>query len=92
MSALPPMLALYWMGIGHYHSRALGLVAKLGLADLLKDGPRDARALAKPLELNAPALNRVLRLLASVGVLDAAGDGVVLPRPAFRQRRRRHHA
>jgi hypothetical protein len=69
------MLALYWMSVAHYHSRALGLVAKLGLADLLKDGPRDARALAKPLELNAPALNRVLRLLASVGVLEEQADG-----------------
>ncbi len=49
------MLALYWMGVGYYHSRALGLVAKLGLADLLKDGPRDARELAKSLDLDAPA-------------------------------------
>ena len=24
-TTLPPMLALFWMGIGHYHSRALGL-------------------------------------------------------------------
>jgi SAM-dependent methyltransferase len=63
------------MGVGHYHSRALGLVAKLGLADLLKDGPRDARELAKSLDLNAPALNRVLRLLASVGVFAEQASG-----------------
>jgi hypothetical protein len=69
------MLALYWMGIGHYHSRALGLAAKLGLADLLKDGPRDARELAKALDLDAPALRRVLRLLASVGVLEEQASG-----------------
>jgi O-methyltransferase domain len=75
MSTLPPMLALYWMGVGHYHSRALGLVAKLGLADLLKDGPRDARELAKALDLDAPALRRVLRLLASVGVFEEQASG-----------------
>ena len=75
MPTLSPMLALYWMGVGHYHSRALGLVAKLGLADLLKDAPRDARELAKSLDLNAPALNRVLRLLASVGVFEEQASG-----------------
>ncbi len=37
---LPPQLALYQMSIGHYVSRALHVAAKLGLADLLADGPR----------------------------------------------------
>jgi SAM-dependent methyltransferase len=63
------------MGVGHHHSRALGLAAKLGVADLLKDGARDASQLAKPLDLNAPALNRVLQLLASVGVLEEQPNG-----------------
>jgi hypothetical protein len=38
------------MLIGHYVSRALYLAAKLGLADLLKDGPRNYRDLAKASE------------------------------------------
>jgi SAM-dependent methyltransferase len=75
MSTLPPMLALYWMGVGHYHSRALGLVAKLGLADLMKGGARDAGVLAKSLDLNASALKRVMRLLASIGVFEEQSDG-----------------
>ena len=44
---LPPGFALYQMAIGHYFSRALYLAAKLGLADLLADGPRGYRALAE---------------------------------------------
>ena len=45
--SLPPGAVLYQMAIGHYFSRALYLAAKLGVADLLAAGPRDAAALAK---------------------------------------------
>jgi hypothetical protein len=72
---LPPDLVLYQMSIGHYVSRALHLSAKLGLADLVKDGPRDARELAAASRTHAPSLNRVLRLLASVGVFEELDDG-----------------
>src|SRR5262249_44870509 len=44
--AVPLGVALSQMAIGHSVSRALYLAAKLGLADLLKDGPRDGRYLA----------------------------------------------
>lgn len=71
----PPGLALYQMAIGHYLSRALYLAAKLGLADLLKDGPRDFRDLAGATETHAPALNRVLRLLASAGLFEELDGG-----------------
>jgi hypothetical protein len=40
--ALPPGHALYQMAMGHFVPRALALAAKLGLADLLGDGPRGA--------------------------------------------------
>jgi hypothetical protein len=66
--SLPPGLVLYQMSIGHYVSRALHLAAKLGLADLMKDGPRTAAELAKDTGTHASALSRVMRLLASVGV------------------------
>ncbi len=33
--------SLYEMAVGHYFSRAIYLAAKLGVADQLKDGPRD---------------------------------------------------
>src|SRR5262249_4375185 len=73
--ALPPQLVLYQMSIGHYVSRALALAAKLRLADLLADGPRHHDELARSTETHAPALNRVMRLLASVGVFDEQEDG-----------------
>ena len=46
-NAVPPPLLLYQMAVGHYFSRAIHLVAKLGIADLLGEGPRPADALAK---------------------------------------------
>jgi hypothetical protein len=72
---LPPGLRLYQMAIGHYVSRALFLVAKLGVADLLADGARSADELAEATETNADALRRVLRLLTSVGVFAEQESG-----------------
>jgi SAM-dependent methyltransferase len=72
---LPPQLVLYQMAIGHYVSRALHLAAKLGIADLLQHGPRRSVDLAEATATHAPSLNRVLRLLASVGVLAEQEDG-----------------
>jgi SAM-dependent methyltransferase len=73
--SLPPGLVLYQLGIGHYVSRALALAVTLGVADLLADGPRSAEELARSTETHAPALRRVLRLLASVGVLGEEANG-----------------
>src|SRR5271169_5526453 len=73
--AVPPGIRLYQIGIGHYFSRALALVAKLGVADLLKDGPRHHGDLAKATETHAPSLNRVMRLLASAGVFEERDGG-----------------
>src|ERR1700722_11644293 len=73
--AEPPGLALYRIGIGHYFSRALALAAKLGVADLLRDGPRHYEDLATATGTNALAFNRVLRLLASVGVFEERDGG-----------------
>jgi len=73
--ALPPALALYQMAIGHYLSRALYLAAKLQLADLLKDGPRYYGDLARVSATHPPSLNRVLRLLASVGIFEELDGG-----------------
>jgi hypothetical protein len=73
----PPVspLSLYQMAVGHYFSRALALAAKLGIADLLKDGARDSAALAAANGTNPAALARMMRLLASVGVFAETEDG-----------------
>jgi SAM-dependent methyltransferase len=73
-TGLPPQAALYQLAIGHYFSHALHLATKLGIADLLKDGPRHSAALAKATETHAPSLRRLMRLLASVGVFEERED------------------
>lgn len=73
--SLPPAVALYQMSVGHYLSRALHLAAKLGIADHLAGGARDARALAAATQADPAALTRVLRFLVSVGVFDEGEDG-----------------
>jgi hypothetical protein len=67
-SGTPPGLALYQMAVSHYFSRALALAAKLGIADLLKDGPCNCDELAKATSTHPPSLKRVMLLLTSVGV------------------------
>jgi hypothetical protein len=52
---------------GYWISQALYVAAKLGLADLVKDGPRSAEALAQTTGTHAGALYRLLRALASIG-------------------------
>jgi hypothetical protein len=48
--------------------QALYAAAKLGLADLLSGGPRSSAELAQQLQVNEPALYRLLRGLVSQGV------------------------
>jgi hypothetical protein len=74
-SQAPPGHALYRMATGHFVPRALALAAKLGLADLLKDGPRTAGDLAVATQTHAPSLTRIVRLLVSVGVFAELPDG-----------------
>ncbi len=78
---LPPGILLYQLSIGHYISHALYVAAKLGIADLLKDGPRSPHDLAKASQTHAPSLARVLRLLASVGVFEEMDDGTFALQP-----------
>jgi hypothetical protein len=74
-TAEPPGLAHYRISVGHYFSRAVALAAKLGIADLLKDGPRHYEYLAEVTETHAPSLNRVMRLLASIGIFEERDNG-----------------
>jgi hypothetical protein len=49
-------------------ARAIYIAAKLGLADLLKDGAKGSEELAFATGTHAPSLYRVMRALASVGI------------------------
>lgn len=81
VTELPPPLALFRMATGYYVSRALWVVARLGIADLLAAGPSHVAELAAATETHAASLRRVLRLLASVGVFAEGEDGRVALTP-----------
>ena len=72
---LPPPMALFRMASGFYLSRALYIAAKLGIADLLAQGPRSHGELAEATAMHAPSLRRILRLLASAAVFSEEADG-----------------
>jgi hypothetical protein len=54
-------------------SQMVAIVARLRIADHLRDGPRTARALAQLTDSDPDALYRVLRTLASIGVFAEEG-------------------
>jgi hypothetical protein len=54
---------------GMWAARAVGAVARLGIADQLAGGPRTARELAARLGTDETALYRLMRAVVSIGVL-----------------------
>src|SRR5687767_13828047 len=66
--ALPPEAFLTQLAFGALMTQALYVVAKLGIADLLRDRPVTVAELARSTETHERALYRVLRSLSSVGV------------------------
>ena len=65
-NSFPPVL--FQMTTGYWISQAIYVAAKLGIADLLKDGPQSCVALAAATGADAASLFRLMRALASVGV------------------------
>ncbi len=57
------------MALAYCTSRIVYIAAKLGLADHLAEGPKTADALAGPTGTHAPSLYRLMRALASLGIL-----------------------
>src|SRR5215472_13237287 len=53
---------------GYQRSRALMVAAELGIADLLRGGPRAVDDLAEATQTHAPTLYRLLRALAAAAV------------------------
>lgn len=66
---MPPHVQLIQMGTAYWISRVLYAAAKLGLADHVAMGPKSAAELAGPTGTHAPSLHRLMRTLASLGVL-----------------------
>src|SRR5262245_2033728 len=63
-----PSVRLRRLITGYQVSQAIHVAATLGVADRLRDGPGCATELAAALAVDAPALYRLLRALAAVGV------------------------
>lgn len=70
----PPQAAMLQMISGFWISRAIYIVAKLGIADHLADGPKTADEIAAATGAHAGAIYRILRALSSVGVLTEEAD------------------
>jgi hypothetical protein len=74
--AAPPEATLTQMITGSLASQAVYVAAKLGIANLLRDGARTVEELAKAAEVDPPSLYRVLRALSSFGVFKEESDRV----------------
>lgn len=53
---------------GYWYTQTIYVATKLGIAELLKDGPRPVQELAGATKTNSRALHRLLRALASIGI------------------------
>ncbi len=83
---IPQPPVLFQMATGYWLSQAIYVAAKLGLADLLKDGPKSCSTLARATGSDQQSLFRLMRALASAGVfahlqgdyfaLASAGEGL----------------
>jgi O-methyltransferase domain/Dimerisation domain len=75
VSDAPPQMQMLEIMSGYWRSQSLYVAARLGLADLLKDGPQTSEELAARTGAHAPTLYRLLRALASIGVFAEEGNG-----------------
>jgi ubiquinone/menaquinone biosynthesis C-methylase UbiE len=82
---MPPQAVLMQMAMGFIISQAISVASKLYIADHLKDGAKNIEELARLTETNQPALYRLMRALASVGVFfeDEVGNFSLTPLSEF---------
>ena len=73
-TAPPPHAQLVQMGMAHWVSHIVYVAAKLSLADHLASGAMTAEQLAGPTATHAPSLYRLMRTLASLGLLSEDAD------------------
>ncbi|HEY7043707.1 MAG TPA: methyltransferase dimerization domain-containing protein, partial [Nocardioidaceae bacterium] len=73
-SQIPPAWQLIALMDGFVATQLVYVAAKLGIAEILADGPHSGAELADAVGADRQALTRVLRGLAAVGVLTEVGD------------------
>lgn len=74
--AAPPYHAALFMIQAYMSSRLLGMATKLGIPDLLADGPKSSASLAGVLGLSETHLLRLMRGFAVCGLLRHLDDGL----------------
>lgn len=68
-------VTLRQLATGYQISQAVYVAARLGLADLMTEGPKTAEELAQATSAHAPSLYRLLRVLTAFGVFDEDTPG-----------------
>ncbi len=71
----PPLSLLEMVGTYIFVSNAIIAAARLGIADLLKDGPKSSEELAQAVGANPESLYRLLRALTNVDIFAQNKDG-----------------
>jgi Dimerisation domain/O-methyltransferase domain len=74
MSTQQASLELMRLINGYQISQVIHVAASLGIADLLKDGPRPSEEIAEATGAHAPSMYRLLHALASAGVVEEQSD------------------
>ncbi len=70
-----PNVVLWEMAHNMWVSAGIGVVAQLGIADLLKGGPMSISTLAEKTETHPESLYRLMRMLSSQGLFREMKDG-----------------
>ena len=73
MPTVPPHAEMLNLITGYWISQSINIAAVLGIADHLKDGPKNSGELATATKTHSHSLYRLLRALASVGVFAEEG-------------------
>ena len=73
--ARPPAEMLVEMIRGYQLSQLIYVAAKLGIAELLEDGPKNSDELGRAVGANPRNLSRVLRALAAHDIFEETADG-----------------
>jgi hypothetical protein len=74
-SAASASMTMLHMAAGSWVSQAIYVAAKLGVADLLQDGPKPHNILAEATQTHPGSLYRLLRALASLDIFAEDEDG-----------------
>lgn len=75
VNTIQPNQAIFQLITGYWISKSIYAAAKLGIADLLKDGSQSCEQLAQATGANARSVYRLLRALASVGIFTEEKPG-----------------